>query len=104
MVQCAVDMYASVAPMGADCEFTESGDRLLEECVTQCDENYDHVLTGVAESADECLSCIDDELNGVCTSTQWTDAATDWCERECNENALNFYGGVLSSWDPVDCT
>lgn len=98
MVQCVPDMceYA-IEQVGVDasCKLHDDEDTTLDECLSECETQYDRLADGEMEKIDLCVECVDEKLGGECSGDDYIDAVDD-CDSECDDDDV---GDFWNEWD-----
>jgi len=84
----AQECGAEIVGESTSCEWDDP-EALEEECNESCDEAMAQLSDSEAEEMDLCVECMDESLQGECSSWEdWADAISDDCDRECDDDGV----------------
>ena len=89
----------------SSCDWEDDDEEATEKCVESCEDAYDKLSDGEAESVDECMECLDEDFGGSCSASKWGDAMEDECDSECDDDfGEEFWDEFNDDLSDLECT
>lgn len=87
----------------SSCDWEDDDDKAKDDCVEACDNAFDKLSDSESETAEECIDCMDEEFDGSCSSSKWSDVMGDDCNDCDDEDFAEFWDEFNDDAPDLEC-